>query len=91
MRGGHGWPEEVVGEPPDADTLGSFAVIHDEEYLAIVYEDGEFKGEVVDATLERLEYARAVAGQYNLDIVQVRCDHYRSFKLTLRERVVSRN
>lgn len=77
-------PDHVVSEPPDF--TGAFAVIHDEEYLTIVYEDGQFKGEVVDATLDRLEYARAVAAHYNLDIVQVRCDYYTNFKLYLKER-----
>ena len=80
---------EVAGRPPDLD--GGFAVIHDEAYLTIIYEDGHFKGEIVDATLDRLEYARNVAAQYNLDIVQVRSDHYTSFKLYLKEKVVARH
>jgi len=81
-------PDDVVSGPPDLDD--TFAVIHDEEYITIVYEDGEFKGEIVDATLERLDYARAVAAQYNLEIVHVRCDYYTNFKLHLKERVVAR-
>jgi hypothetical protein len=50
----------------------TFAVIHDEPHLTIVYEDGHFKGEVVDATLDKLEWARGVAGRYNLVIDHVR-------------------
>ena len=83
-------PDDPVSQqrPPDID--GSFAVIHDEPHLTIVYEDGEFKGEIVDATLDRLEYARFVAAQYNLAIVHVRCDYYTNFKLYLKEKVVAR-
>jgi len=50
----------------------SFAVIHDEPHLSIVYDEGHFKGELVDATLDKLEWARGVAGHYNLVIDNVR-------------------
>ena len=46
----------------------SFAVIHDEPHLTIIYDNGHFKGEVVDATLDKLEWARGVAARYNLAI-----------------------
>lgn len=50
----------------------SFAVIHDEPHLSIIYDEGHFKGEVVDASLDRLEWARGVASRYNLVIDHVR-------------------
>lgn len=67
---------------PDSD----FAVIHDEPFFTIVYEEGEFRGTVVDATLDRLERAREIASRYNLQIDHVRCDHYTNFMLHLTER-----
>lgn len=67
---------------PDSD----FAVIHDEPFLTIVFEDGEFRGTIVDATLDRLEKAREIASRYNLQIDHVRCDYYTSFMLHLSER-----
>lgn len=70
---------------PNLELDGSFAVIHDEPFITIVYEDGEFKGTVVDATLDRLEEARRVAARYNLEVVHVRCDHHQNFDLRLRE------
>lgn len=46
----------------------SFAVIHDEPFFTIVYQRGEFVGEVVDATPVRLEEAHRLADHYNLII-----------------------
>lgn len=74
-----------VTQVPTLELDGSFAVIHDEPHLTIVYEDGEFKGTVVDASLDRLEEAREVAARYNLEVVHVRCDYYKNFDLRLRE------
>lgn len=50
----------------------SFAIIHDEPHLTIVYDNGHFKGEVVDASLDKLEWARGIASRYNLAIDHVR-------------------
>ena len=46
----------------------SFAVVHDEPFFTIVYQDGKFIGEVVDATPRRLEQAHRLADHYNLII-----------------------
>ena len=76
MQAGAGSGEEAISDP-GAETTGAkldiepFAVIHDEPFLTIVYSDGEFKGEIVDATLERINRAMAVAEQYNLTIDRV--------------------
>jgi hypothetical protein len=65
----------------------SFAVIHDDYHLTIVFEDGQFKGEVVDGTLDKLEEARIVAAGYNLVIDHVRVAYDSpTFILTLSER-----
>lgn len=50
----------------------SFAIVHDEPHLTIVYDNGHFKGEVVDASLDKLEWARGIASRYNLVIDHVR-------------------
>lgn len=71
------------------DLDGSFAVIHDEPYLTIVWDAGEYRGTVVHATLEKLEEARRVAATYNLEIYHVRMDHHGSFDLRLREASVN--
>lgn len=68
---------------------GSFAVIHDEPYLTIVLDEGEYRGTVVHATLEKLEEARRVAATYNLEIYTVRVDNHGSFDLRLKEANVS--
>lgn len=78
-------------DPGPAKHLGvdtSFAVIHDEPFITIVYENGEFLGQIVDASLDRLEEARAVASRYNLIIDHVRCDYHSGFSLHLTEREV---
>lgn len=75
--------------PPVPDS--GFAVIHDEPYLTIVYDEGEFRGEIVDATLDKLERARGVAAQYNLVIDHVRCDFYTNFILHLTQREANAN
>lgn len=65
----------------------SFAVVHDEPHLSIVYDEGHFKGELVDATLDKLEWARRVAANYNLVIDHVRAAYDSpSFILHLSER-----
>lgn len=68
------------------DSETSFAVIHDEPYLTIVFEDGEFKGHIVDATLDKLEEARVVAAQYHLVIDHVRSDNHTNFVIHLSEK-----
>ena len=77
MQAGTGSGEEAIA---DSDTEGTarvhlgiepFAVIHDEPYLTIVYSDGEFKGEIVDANIERINHAMKVVEEYNLAIARV--------------------
>lgn len=75
MQTGTGSGEEAIS---DSDTeaarvrlgIEPFAVVHDEPYLTIVYSGGEFKGEIVDATFERINRAIAVAEEYNLAITR---------------------
>lgn len=55
------------------ETDAAFAVIHDEPFITIVYENGIFWGTVVDGTLERLERAMQIASHYNLIIDGIRC------------------
>lgn len=65
--------------------IDRFAVIHDEPFFTIIYDDGEFRGTVVDGTLERLEQAKRIAARYGLAIYHLRMDYYRNFDMRLRE------
>lgn len=49
-----------------------FAIIHDEPFITIVFENGLFWGEIVDCTEERLERAVLIADNYHLQIVGYR-------------------
>jgi len=76
MHVGAGSDEEAVANSPNAPAAGAsalerFAVIHDEPFFTIVYDEGEFKGEIVDATIEHINQAMAVVEQYNLTIDRV--------------------
>ena len=77
MQTGTGSGEEAISDSDTETTarihlgIEPFAVIHDEPYLTIVYSDGEFKGEIVDATFDRVNHAIEVADQYNLIIDRV--------------------
>lgn len=77
--------------PSNDDVMGefardsSFAVIHDEPFLTIVYDEGVFRGTVVNPSLDKLAAARKVAAQYNLEIYHLRVDYYGSFDIYLRE------
>ena len=62
-----------------------FAVIHDEPFLTIVYDEGVFRGTLVKGTLDGLVAARKVAATYNLEIYHVRVDYHGSFDIYLRE------
>lgn len=64
---------------------GTFAVIHDEPYLTIVWDSGEFRGTIVHPNLDKLEEARRVAASYSLEIYHVRVDNHGSFDLRMRE------
>lgn len=86
---------QVGAEPGNLDSIkarfqmldldGSFAVIHDEPYLTIVWDSGEYRGTIVHPSLEKLEEARNVAGTYNLEIYHVRVDNHGNFDLRMRE------
>jgi len=57
------------------ERLGSdvqFAVIHDEPFITIVFENGMFWGTVVDGTMDKLDRAMHIAARYNLNIAVVR-------------------
>lgn len=92
MQVGAGSGEEARTEEPVNLTIRPrlgiepFAVVHDEPFLSIVYTDGEFRGEIVEASLEKLDHAREVAARYNLVIDHVRCDYYRNFIIHLTEK-----
>lgn len=51
---------------------GQFAVIHDEPFITIVFENGLFWGCVVEGTEAKLERALLIASQYNLQMVALR-------------------
>lgn len=51
---------------------GKFAVIHDEPFITIVFENGLFWGSIVDCTEEKLERAVLIAAHYHLQIVGYR-------------------
>lgn len=79
-------PEAAIDEDISLlEVSATFAVIHDEPYLSIVFDGGEFCGRLEDGTLEGLERARLIAAEYNLEIYHVRMDYYKGFMLKLRE------
>lgn len=65
--------------------IEEFAVIHDEPFFTIIYDSGEFKGTVVDGTLERLDQAKRIAARYSLDIYTLRMDYQGNYDMRLRE------
>ena len=94
MQAGAGSGEEAIA---DSDTeaearapgllgIEEFAVIHDEPYLTIVYDEGEFKGEIVDATIERINDAVRAIERYNLTITKVEYSDSSLVKIHLTEK-----
>lgn len=83
--------EEAISDTADRPArqplgIEPFAVIHDEPYFSIVYDDGEFKGEIVDATIDRIHHAMAVADNYNLAISRVDYNDCSLVQMILTER-----
>lgn len=69
-------PAVVAGPALDCvEKLGKdvqFAVIHDEPFITIVFENGMFWGTVVDGTMDKLDRAMHIAAKYNLNIASLR-------------------
>lgn len=64
-------------------TDSGFAVIHDEPFITIVYENGLFWGTIVDPTPEKLKRADDIASGYSLRILAARpCGETLALRLT---------
>jgi hypothetical protein len=75
-----------AGDLGHLEATATFAVVHDEPFLTIVYDEGEFKGRLEEGTLDGLDRARDIATAYNLEIYQVRMDCHSGFMLYLKDK-----